>query len=101
MKIAVFGAGNQDLYVNKLKLPEKYGGEPPYGGSRMAIEFAEAGHEVHLAEPNHDTLTSDQWETVRSSGVIVSENDAETAKDAEIAILFTLLEKKLSTLQKK
>ncbi len=94
MKIAVFGAGNQDLYVNQLKLPEKYGGEAPYGGSRMAIEFAEAGHEVYLAEPNQDTLTSDQWETVRSSGVTVSENDTETAKEAEIAILFTPFGKK-------
>jgi H2-forming N5,N10-methylenetetrahydromethanopterin dehydrogenase-like enzyme len=48
MKIAVYGAGNQELYVEQLKLPEKYGGTPPYGGSRMAIEFAEAGHEFTL-----------------------------------------------------
>jgi H2-forming N(5),N(10)-methenyltetrahydromethanopterin dehydrogenase-like protein len=100
MKIAVFGAGNQDLYVNQLKLPEKYGGEPPYGGSRMAIEFAEAGHEVYLSEPNHETLTSDQWKTVRSSGVSVSEIDTETAKNAEIAILFTPFGKKTFNIAK-
>ena len=31
MKVSVYGAGNQDLYVNKLKLPELFGGwgEPP------------------------------------------------------------------------
>ena len=49
MKVTVYGAGNQDLYVNQLNLPGAYGGVPPYGGSRMAIEFAEAGHDVILA----------------------------------------------------
>jgi H2-forming N5,N10-methylenetetrahydromethanopterin dehydrogenase-like enzyme len=68
MKIAVYGAGNQDLYVNQLKLPEKYGGEPPYGGSRMAIEFKEAGHDVYLAEPERNMLLPDMWKVVEDKG---------------------------------
>ena len=54
MKVSVYGAGNQNLYINKLKIPELFGGEPPYGGSRMAMEFAEAGHDVMLSEPDRD-----------------------------------------------
>ncbi|MCE5213710.1 MAG: hypothetical protein LLF83_03195 [Methanobacterium sp.] len=56
MNITVYGAGNQELYVNQLQLPEKYGGKPPYGGSRMAIEYARAGHDVYLAEPDSNIL---------------------------------------------
>ncbi|BDZ68044.1 H(2)-dependent methylenetetrahydromethanopterin dehydrogenase-related protein [Methanobacterium ferruginis] len=89
MKIAVYGAGNQDLYVNQLKLPEKYGGEPPYGGSRMAIEFKEAGHDVYLAEPERNMLPPDMWKVVEDTGVIVTSDDAEAARNAEIAIFFT------------
>jgi len=30
MKISIYGAGNQEYYINKLKLPELFGGgEPP------------------------------------------------------------------------
>lgn len=89
MKIAVYGAGNQELYVNQLKLPKKYGGTPPYGGCRMAIEFKKAGHEVYLAEPDRSMLTSDMWKTVEDAGVIVTSDDAEAASNAEIAVLFT------------
>ncbi|HII84111.1 MAG TPA: H(2)-dependent methylenetetrahydromethanopterin dehydrogenase-related protein [Methanobacterium subterraneum] len=89
MKIAVYGAGNQELYVNQLKLPEKYGGTPPYGGSRMAIEFQEAGHEVYLAEVDRNMLTPEMWESVKDAGVTVTEDDAEAARNAEIAVLFT------------
>lgn len=89
MKIAVYGAGNQELYVNQLKLPEKYGGKPPYGGSRMAIEFSKAGHEVYLAEPHRDMLPSNMWKIVEDAGVTVTSDDAEAARNAEIAILFT------------
>ncbi|MGI6482347.1 MAG: H(2)-dependent methylenetetrahydromethanopterin dehydrogenase-related protein [Methanobacterium sp.] len=89
MKISIYGAGNQDLYVNQLKLPEKYGGIPPYGGSRMAIEFKEAGHDVYLAEPNYEMLLPDMWKTVEDAGVTVTDNDVEAAKNAEIAVLFT------------
>ena len=89
MKVAVFGAGNQNLYINELLLPEKYGGRPPFGGSRMAMEFAEAGHEVYLAEPNMNMLTSDQWKLVKDVGVNVTSDDTAAAKKAEIAVLFT------------
>ncbi|HIQ38455.1 MAG TPA: H(2)-dependent methylenetetrahydromethanopterin dehydrogenase-related protein [Methanothermococcus okinawensis] len=89
MKISVYGAGNQDLYVNKLKLPRLFGGEPPYGGSRMAMEFAEAGHDVVLAEPNRDVLSEDMWREVEESGVKVTNNDMEAAKHGELHILFT------------
>lgn len=94
MKIAVYGAGNQDLYVNQLKLPEKYGGNPPYGGSRMSIEFAQAGHEVYLAEPNKNMLSDDLWKIVNDAGVNVTSDDAEAAENAEIAVLFTPFGKK-------
>jgi len=94
MKISVYGAGNQDLYVNQLKLPEKYGGEAPYGGSRMAIEYAQAGHDVMLAEPNRNMLTDEHWKIVEDAGVKVTSDDAEAAKHAEIAVLFTPFGKK-------
>lgn len=89
MKIAVYGAGNQELYVNHLKLPEKYGGEPPYGGSRMAIEFKEAGHEVYLAEPDKNMLPHEMWKIVEDVGVNVTSDDAMAAENSEIAVLFT------------
>ncbi|BDZ70814.1 H(2)-dependent methylenetetrahydromethanopterin dehydrogenase-related protein [Methanobacterium petrolearium] len=89
MKIAVYGAGNQDLYVNQLNLPEKYGGNAPYGGSRMAIEFSNAGHQVYLAEPHRDILSPNLWKIVEDSGVTVTSDDAEAGRNAEIAILFT------------
>jgi H2-forming N(5),N(10)-methenyltetrahydromethanopterin dehydrogenase-like protein len=94
VKISVYGAGNQDLYVNKLNLPKNYGGEAPYGGSRMAMEFAKAGHDVILAEPNKSILSEEQWETVEDAGVKVVSDDVEAAKHAEIAIFFTPFGKK-------
>ncbi|GAB6055592.1 H(2)-dependent methylenetetrahydromethanopterin dehydrogenase-related protein [Methanobacterium movens] len=94
MKIAVYGAGNQNLYVNQLKLPEKYGGDAPYGGSRMAIEYAKAGHDVYLAEPNRSMLDDDHWKQVEDAGVTVTSDDVEAAKHAEIAVLFTPFGKK-------
>lgn len=94
MKVTVYGAGNQDLYMNKLNLMENYGGKPPYGGSRMAMEFAEAGHEVLLAEPNKSTLTEEQWDRVKNTGVSIVSEDIEAAKNAEIAIFFTPFGKK-------
>ena len=75
--------------MNQLKLPEKYGGEPPYGGSRMAIEFKEVGHEVYLAEPDQNMLPPEMWKTVEDAGVMVTSDDAEAASNAEVAILFT------------
>ncbi|AXV36896.1 MAG: methylenetetrahydromethanopterin dehydrogenase [Methanobacterium sp. BRmetb2] len=94
MKIAVYGAGNQNLYVKQLNLPEKYGGLPPYGGSKMAIEFAQSGHEVYLAEPNQDMLTDDHWKSVKDAGVEITSDDVEAAKNVEIAVLFTPFGKK-------
>lgn len=89
MKVAVYGAGNQDLYVNQLRLPEKFGGEAPFGGSRMAMEFAQAGHEVYLAEPDRGTLRKEQWDCVERAGVVVTNDDREAARHAEIAVFFT------------
>jgi len=94
MNVVVYGAGNQNLYVNELKLPEKYGGAPPYGGSRMAMEFAEAGHNTILAEPNRDMLTEDMWKAVEDAGVKVVSDDIEAAKNSEVAIFFTPFGKK-------
>lgn len=89
MKVAVYGAGNQDLYVNQLKLPVIFGGEPPFGGSRMAMEFAKAGHETYLAEPNRTMLTADHWKAVEETGVKITSDDGEAASHAEIAVFFT------------
>ena len=92
--IVVFGAGNQKLYVDKLNIQEKFGGESPFGGSAMAIEFAKAGHNVILAEPNRDMLSEELWNKVEDAGVKVVSDDIEAAKHAEIAIFFTPFGKK-------
>ncbi|MBW9222578.1 H(2)-dependent methylenetetrahydromethanopterin dehydrogenase-related protein [Methanothermococcus sp. SCGC AD-155-C09] len=89
MKISIYGAGNQDFYINKLKVPELYGGEPPYGGSRMAMEFAQAGHDVILSEPHRNILTEEMWKKVEESGVKITNNDIEAAKHGELHILYT------------
>ena len=94
MKISVYGAGNQALYVDQLNLPGTYGGTAPYGGSRMAIEYAQAGHDVMLAEPDRSMLTEEHWKIVEDAGVKVTADDVEAAKHAEIAVLFTPFGKK-------
>ncbi|NPB01446.1 MAG: H(2)-dependent methylenetetrahydromethanopterin dehydrogenase-related protein, partial [Methanopyri archaeon] len=50
MKVTVFGFGNQKLY-ERINVAENYGGEPPFGGAGMALDFARAGHEVVLSDP--------------------------------------------------
>ncbi len=99
--VVVFGAGNQKLYVNKLKIPNKFGGEPPYGGSAMAMEFAKAGHDVILAEPHKNMLSDEQWQKVENAGVKLSSDDIEVAKHAEIAIFFTPYGSKTTNIVKK
>lgn len=94
MKISVYGAGNQALYVDQLNLPGTYGGTAPYGGSRMAIEYAQAGHDVMLAEPDRSMLSEEHWKIVEDAGVKVTADDVEAAKHAEIAVLFTPFGKK-------
>ncbi|XRO74801.1 H(2)-dependent methylenetetrahydromethanopterin dehydrogenase-related protein [Methanocaldococcus sp. 28A] len=89
MKVSVYGAGNQNLYINQLNLPEKFGGEPPYGGARMAIEFAKAGHDVILSEPNKNIMSEELWKKVEEAGVKVVSDDIEAAKHGEVHILFT------------
>ncbi len=89
MKVSVYGAGNQELYVKKLKLHKKFGGEPPFGGARIAMELASAGHDVVLAEPNRNVMDDDLWKKVENSGVKVVDDDIEGAKHGEIHILFT------------
>ncbi len=89
MKISVYGAGNQEVYLDRLNLPETFGGSAPYGGSRLAIEYAQAGHDVILAEPDRSMLTEEHWNIVEDAGVKVTSDDAKAAKHAEIAVLFT------------
>jgi len=55
----------------------------------MAIEFKEAGHDVYLAEPERNMLLPDMWKVVEDKGVTVTSDDAEAARNAEIAVLFT------------
>ncbi len=88
-KITVFGAGNQKLYLDRLKINEKFGGEPPFGGAAMAMDFAKAGHDILLVEPKQGNLTEEMWEKVKSSGVKVSTDDVEGAKHGEINVFFT------------
>ena len=94
MKVSVYGAGNQKLYLEQLKVPEKFGGTPPYGGAGMAIQFAQAGHDVVLAEPNKDVISEDLWKRVEDAGVKVVTDDIEAAKHGEAHILFTPLDRK-------
>ncbi|ADC69633.1 coenzyme F420-dependent N(5),N(10)-methenyltetrahydromethanopterin reductase-related protein [Methanocaldococcus sp. FS406-22] len=89
MKISVYGAGNQKLYLEQLKIPEKFGGEPPYGGAGMAIQFAQAGHDVVLAEPNRNIMSEDLWKKVEDARVKIVSDDIEAAKHGEVHILFT------------
>jgi H2-forming N5,N10-methylenetetrahydromethanopterin dehydrogenase-like enzyme len=98
MKIVVYGAENQDLYVNKLRLQEKFGGEPPFGRARMAIEFAQAGYETYLAEPNENIMEKQHWEIVESAGVKVIKDDIEASKFADVAIFSHLLVKEFRRL---
>ncbi|MBW9223309.1 H(2)-dependent methylenetetrahydromethanopterin dehydrogenase-related protein [Methanothermococcus sp. SCGC AD-155-E23] len=100
MKVSVYGAGNQDTYINKFKVPELFGGEPPYGGSRMAMEFAEAGHDVVLAEPDRNMLTEEMWKKVEEAGVKITQDDLEAARHGEIHILYTPTIKTLEVAKK-
>jgi len=55
----------------------------------MAMEFAEAGHDVVLSEPNRNMLTEEMWKKVEEAGVKVTQDDLEAAKHGEVHILFT------------
>ena len=55
----------------------------------MAMEFAEAGHDVVLAEPNREVLTEEMWRKVEEAGVKVTQDDLEAAKHGELHILYT------------
>ncbi|ENN96665.1 H(2)-dependent methylenetetrahydromethanopterin dehydrogenase-related protein [Methanocaldococcus villosus KIN24-T80] len=89
MKISVYGAGNQRLYIDKLKLHKKFNGKPPYGGAKIAMEFAEVGHDVILSEPNRNVMKEELWKCVKDVGVKVVNDDIEAAKHGEVHILFT------------
>ncbi|WP_456397437.1 H(2)-dependent methylenetetrahydromethanopterin dehydrogenase-related protein [Desulfurobacterium sp.] len=89
MKITVYGFGSLNYYLNKLNVPERLGGEPPYGGSAMALEFAKAGHDVTLADPYLDKVPEDIKSKLETAGVKLTSDDMEAAKGAEVAILFT------------
>ncbi len=86
MNVTIYGAGNQRMYIDKLKVPEKYGGEAPYGGAAMAIEFAKAGHDVVLAEEDKKMMSKEMWKKVKDSGVMVVSDYTEAAKNAEIVL---------------
>ncbi|SNR90441.1 H(2)-dependent methylenetetrahydromethanopterin dehydrogenase-related protein [Desulfurobacterium atlanticum] len=89
MKVTVYGFGSLNYYLNKLRVPERLGGEPPYGGSAMAIEFAKAGYDVTLADPHLEKLPREIVDKVEKAGVKLTTDDVEAAKGAEVAILFT------------
>ncbi|WP_163329134.1 H(2)-dependent methylenetetrahydromethanopterin dehydrogenase-related protein [Desulfurobacterium thermolithotrophum] len=89
MRVTVYGFGSLNYYLNKLNVPEKLGGEPPYGGSAMAVEFAKAGHDVTLSDPNIDKIPDEIRKKVEEAGVKLTTDDVEAAKETEVAILFT------------
>ncbi|MBW9223924.1 H(2)-dependent methylenetetrahydromethanopterin dehydrogenase-related protein [Methanothermococcus sp. SCGC AD-155-E23] len=87
MKVSIYGAGNQKFYLEELKLHEKLGGEPPFGGGAMAIEFAKAGHDVVLSEPERDVMDKELWEKIEEAGVKVVDKDTEAAKHGEVQFI--------------
>ena len=89
MRVAVFGFGSLNYYLNKLNVQERLGGEPPYGGSAMALEFAKAGYDVTLADPHLSKVPQEILGKLESAGVKLTENDIEAAEGSEVAILFT------------
>lgn len=86
--VAVLGFGNQRLY-DEIDAAEKLGGEPPFGGAAMAIEFAEAGHDVVLADPNLSEQDPEHVDRVADAGVELTEDDAQAVDGAEMVVLFT------------
>ena len=67
----------------------------------MAIDFARAGHDVYLAEPDKNILSNNQWKIVEDSGVTVTSDDSKAAQNTEIAVLFTPFGKKTFDIVKK
>jgi len=88
VKVTVFGFGNQKLY-ERINVAENYGGEPPFGGAGMALDFARAGHEVVLSDPFLDEQDPEHVSKLEEAGVQLTTDDAEAVQDAEIIILFT------------
>ncbi len=90
MNIVIYGSGNQDTYLKKLNVPERCGGEPPYGGPAMAIEFAKAGHDVILVENNKKMMSKEIWGKVIDAGVrVVSDNsNINAVKNAEMVLFY-------------
>jgi H2-forming N(5),N(10)-methenyltetrahydromethanopterin dehydrogenase-like protein len=90
MKVAVFGFGSLNYYLNKLNVPERLGGDPPYGGSAMALEFAKTGkYEVWLADPHFDKVPPEVLKKLEDAGVRMTTDDTEAATDAQVAVMFT------------
>jgi len=89
MKVTVFGFGSLNYYLNKLNVPERLGGEPPYGGSAMALEFAKAGYNTTLADPNLDKVPPEVLKKLEDAGVKLTDDDIDAAEGADVAILFT------------
>ncbi|MBW9221931.1 H(2)-dependent methylenetetrahydromethanopterin dehydrogenase-related protein [Methanothermococcus sp. SCGC AD-155-C09] len=87
MKISIYGAGNQKFYMDTLKLHEKQGGEPPFNGGAMAIEFAKAGHDVILSESDRSIMSEDLWKKIEESGVNVVNEDTVAAEHSGMHIL--------------
>ncbi len=88
MRVAVLGFGNQELY-EKIGVEERCGGEPPFGGAGMALDFARAGHEVVLSDPFLDEQDPEHISKLEEAGVQLTTDDSEAVQDAEIIILFT------------
>jgi len=86
--VAVLGFGDQELY-ERIGAQEKLGGEPPFGGAAMAIEFAEAGHDVVLSDPNLDEQDPEHVDRVVDAGVELTDDDAQAVSNADVVVLFT------------
>ncbi|WP_456481419.1 H(2)-dependent methylenetetrahydromethanopterin dehydrogenase-related protein [Methanopyrus sp.] len=86
--MAVLGFGNQRLY-ERIGAAEELGGQPPFGGAAMAIDFAEAGHDVVLSDPNLGDQDPEHVDRVADAGVELTEDDAQAVEGAEMVVLFT------------
>ncbi len=88
MKVAVLGFGNQELY-EKIGVEERCGGEPPFGGAGMALDFARAGHEVVISDPFLDEQDPEYVSKLEEAGVQLTTDDTEAVQNADVIILFT------------
>jgi H2-forming N(5),N(10)-methenyltetrahydromethanopterin dehydrogenase-like protein len=92
MKIAVLGLGTVNFHLDKLKIEEIYGGEPPYGGAAASAEFAKAGYEVRLWDENLDKFPPEWSNRLENCGVRLVVDLKDAVEGCNVVVLFTPFE---------